>query len=78
MILGAISTYATIAVFPVNMIVIAGIFGSLGIASGVTWVGFGTALQPLIKNAKTVRVFNVTMAGLLVASLYPIVAGAWG
>ena len=38
MILGAISTYATIAAFPVNMIVIAGLFGSLGIASGGTWV----------------------------------------
>jgi threonine/homoserine/homoserine lactone efflux protein len=78
MILGAISTYATIAVFPVNMIVIAGLFGSLGIASGGTWVGFGTALQRVIKNAKAVRVFNVVMALLLVASLYPIVAGAWG
>ena len=78
MALGAISTYATIAVFPLNMIVIATIFGSLGIAGAATWVGVGTALQPLIKNPKAVRVFNVIMALLLVASLYPIVAGAWG
>ncbi len=78
MMLAAISTYATVAVFPFNVIVIAGLFGSFGIASGTTWVGFGTALQRVVKNAKAVRVFNVVMALLLVASLYPIVTGAWG
>ena len=57
---------------------IAGLFGALGIASGSTWVGFGTALQRVVRNTKAVRVFNVVMALLLVASLYPIVVGAWG
>ena len=77
MAVGGISTYAAVAVFPLNVIVIAALFGSLGIASGGLWVGFGTALQQVLKNARAVRVFNLIMALLLVTSLYPIVADAW-
>ncbi len=77
MALGGLSTYAAVAVFPLNVMIVAGLFGSLGIASGGTWVGFGTALQRLISDPKAVRIFNAVMALLLVASLYPIVADAW-
>jgi len=72
MAVGAVSTYAAVAPFPLNMLVIAGLFGVLGLASAGTWLGFGTALQRVLKNPRAVRAFNVTMALLLVASLYPI------
>ncbi len=78
MAVGATSTYAAVATFPFNVLLIAGLFGSLGIASSGTWIGFGSALQRVLRNRKAVRVFNVVMALLLVASLYPIVTGAWG
>ena len=78
MALGGLSTYAAVAAFPLNVMIVAGLFGSLGIASGGTWVGFGTALQRLVRDPKAVRIFNVVMALLLVASLIPIVADAWG
>ena len=74
MAVSAISTYAAIATFPLNAIVIATLFGVLGLASAVTWLGFGAALQPVLKNPRAIRGFNVIMALLLVASLYPIFA----
>jgi threonine/homoserine/homoserine lactone efflux protein len=74
MAVGAISTYAAVAAFPLNVIVIATLFGVLGIASSGTWLGFGAALQRVLTDTRAVRAFNIIMALLLVASLYPIIA----
>ncbi len=74
MAVGAVSTYAAVAPFPLNVVVIAALYGVLGLASAGTWLGFGVALQRVLKNPRAVRVFNVIMALLLVASLYPIIA----
>jgi len=46
----------------------------LGVASSGTWLGFGAALQRVLKDERAVRAFNIVMALLLVASLYPIFA----
>ena len=73
---GAITTYAAFGRFPLNVIVLALIFAILGMASSATWALFGSGLTPLLRNAAAVRAFNVAMALLLVASLYPVVAGA--
>jgi len=77
MALGAMSTYAAVAAFPVNVVLIAGVFGTLGIASSGTWVSFGSGLQRVVRNPRAVRTFNIGMALLLVASLYPIVVDTW-
>lgn len=74
MAVGAVSTYAAVAPFPLNVIVIAALFGVFGLASSGTWLGFGVALQRLLKDPRAVRAFNFIMALLLVASLYPIFA----
>lgn len=74
MAVGAVSTYAAVAPFPLNMIVIAALYCVLGFASSGTWLGFGTALQRFLKDRRAVRAFNIVMALLLVASLYPIFA----
>ena len=74
MAVGAISTYAAVAAFPVNVVIISALFCVLGLASSGAWLGFGAALQPLLKNRRAVRAFNIAMALLLVASLYPIFA----
>lgn len=77
MAVGAISTYAAVAAFPGNVLLIAFLFGSLGILSSATWLGFGTSLRQLLKSPRTVRAVNIAMAVLLVASLRPILADAW-
>ena len=74
MAVGAVSTYAAVAPFPLNVFVIAALFGLFGLASSGTWLGFGAALQRVLKDPRAVRVFNIVMALLLVASLYSIFA----
>jgi threonine/homoserine/homoserine lactone efflux protein len=77
MAVGAVSAYAAVAPFPFNMGLIAFLFGSLGILSSATWLGFGTALKRLLTSPLAVRAVNITMALLLIASLWPILADAW-
>ena len=77
MAVGAVSTYAAVATFPGNVLLITFLFGTLGILSSATWLGFGTSLRQLLKSPRTVRAVNIGMAVLLVASLWPIFADAW-
>ncbi len=77
MAVGAVSTYAAVAVFPLNVLLMAALFGALGTLSSATWLGFGTGLKTLLKSPRAVRAVNVILALLLVASLWPILADAW-
>jgi threonine/homoserine/homoserine lactone efflux protein len=77
MAVGAVSAYAAVAPFPYNMLLIAFLFGSLGVASSATWLGFGTGLKRLLTSSpRAVRAVNIAMALLLVASLWPILSDA--
>ena len=44
----------------------------MGAASITTWTLFGSALRPFLTSPAAVRVFNLVMAALLLASLYPV------
>ena len=44
----------------------------LGIVSTSIWTLFGSALRPVLTSERAVRVFNIVMALLLLASLYPV------
>jgi threonine/homoserine/homoserine lactone efflux protein len=72
MAIGGVTTYAAIATFPWNAMVMAALFGALGLVSSGIWVSFGHGLQRILTSPRAVRVFNWTMAALLVASLYPV------
>jgi threonine/homoserine/homoserine lactone efflux protein len=72
MVIGTITTYAAIASFPWNITIQVGISLFLGAASCTVWALFGTALRPLLSSERTVRIFNIVMAVLLLASLYPV------
>jgi threonine/homoserine/homoserine lactone efflux protein len=72
MVIGTITTYAAIASFPFNILTQTGITLVMGAASTVTWALFGTALRPLLSSERAVRTFNIVMALLLLASLYPV------
>lgn len=75
MVVGAVATYAAIASFPYNMIIMACTFGLFGLASSWTWVMFGSGLRRLLRTPKAVRIFNVAMGVLLVATLIPVFFG---
>lgn len=71
---GASASYAALAVFPVNMAVMAVLFAVVGTLSALAWAWFGSGLRALLRRRGTVRAFNIVMALLLVASIYPVIA----
>ena len=44
----------------------------LGALSCTAWALFGSALRPILTSPGAVRAFNIVMALLLLASLYPV------
>jgi threonine/homoserine/homoserine lactone efflux protein len=72
MVIGTITAYAAIASFPLNIMIQSVISFLMGVSSCITWTLFGTALRPLLSSERAVRAFNILMAVLLLASLYPV------
>ncbi|MBR0751513.1 LysE family translocator [Bradyrhizobium jicamae] len=71
-VIGTITAYAAIAQFPVNIAIQTVISLLVGTVSTVVWALFGTALRPVLTSERLVRGFNILMAILLLASLYPV------
>jgi threonine/homoserine/homoserine lactone efflux protein len=72
MVIGTITAYAAIADFPWNILMQVIISLFMGAVSCVAWALFGSALRPWLTSPRTVRAFNIVMAILLLASLYPV------
>jgi len=71
-IIGTITAYAAIASFPFNIVIQVLTFLAMGTASITIWTLFGSALRPFLTSPRAVRAFNLAMAALLLASLYPV------
>lgn len=70
MALGAVTTYTTPkANFPLQVFVIALIFAIIAFPSVALWAVFGRSLSHALRSQLALRIFNYTMAALLVASL---------
>lgn len=76
MAVGAMAAFAPRSGYPFNEIIIAFVFATLGTVSAGTWAIFGTKLRSLLKTPRALKVFNLVMAVLLVASLFPVFAEA--
>jgi threonine/homoserine/homoserine lactone efflux protein len=76
MVIGTITAYAAIAAFPWNIAIQVALSLVLGAVSCTVWALFGSSLRPLLKSRAAVRAFNIVMALLLLASLYPVLADA--
>jgi threonine/homoserine/homoserine lactone efflux protein len=74
MAIGAITTYTPQENFVVNVLLIAALFALVNCPSVGLWTVAGSLLRNWLNNARALRVFNIGMALLLVASLYPIFA----
>jgi len=72
MVIGTITAYAAIASFPWNIVIQVVISLLMGAVSCVVWALFGSALRPWLTSPRAVRAFNIVMAILLLASLYPV------
>jgi threonine/homoserine/homoserine lactone efflux protein len=76
MVIGTITAYAGIASFPWNITIQVILSLVQGAVSSSAWALFGSALRPLLTSPQVVRTFNIVMAILLLASLYPVFADA--
>jgi threonine/homoserine/homoserine lactone efflux protein len=72
MVIGTITAYAAIARFPWNIAIQTGLALVLGTVSTSIWTLFGSALRPVLTSERAVRIFNIVMAILLLASLIPV------
>ena len=72
MVIGTITAYAAIAAFPWNIAIQVALSLLLGALSCTAWALFGTRAAPGPDLARAVRAFNIVMAVLLLASLYPV------
>jgi threonine/homoserine/homoserine lactone efflux protein len=77
MAVGIAAAYVPEQGYFLNMLVATAVCGLINLPSVGMWVMFGTALRGVMKRPGAVRAFNLTMAALLVASLYPILEDAW-
>ena len=76
MVIGTITAYAGIASFPWNIVIQVLLSLLLGTLSCAAWALFGSALRPILTSPVAVRAFNIVMALLLLASLYPVLMDA--
>lgn len=76
MVIGTITAYAGIASFPWNIGIQVLLSLLLGTVSTSAWAISGSSLRSLMTSPRIVRAFNIVMAALLLASLYPVFMGA--
>jgi threonine/homoserine/homoserine lactone efflux protein len=69
----AMATYTNPNQYLVTVVVVTLIFGAVNIPSVGTWAAFGAVLRRFLADPKLCRIFNITMALALVASLWPLV-----
>jgi threonine/homoserine/homoserine lactone efflux protein len=72
MAIGAATTYTPEGSGSQTVLILAGTFMLVGAPCSAAWAGFGQAMRRFLDKPVVLRVFNVTMAVLLVASLYPL------
>jgi threonine/homoserine/homoserine lactone efflux protein len=72
MVIGTITAYAGIASFPWNIAIQVALCLLLGVVSTSIWTLSGSSLRSLMTSQRSVRTFNILMAALLLASLFPV------
>jgi threonine/homoserine/homoserine lactone efflux protein len=75
MALTAISAYAPKSQGWVGVLAVAGVFGIINLPSTGAWAVLGAKMRRFLSDPLRLRTFNIVAALLLVASLYPMVAG---
>jgi threonine/homoserine/homoserine lactone efflux protein len=71
--LGAMALYVRPERAVGDILQVSAVFGIVNLPCVSTWAGFGHGLRNFLHDAVKVRVFNIVMAALLVASIVPMV-----
>ncbi|MCD2181843.1 LysE family translocator [Rhizobium sp. GN54] len=72
MAVSAMATYTEPAHYTMSVLLVGVAFALVNFPSVSTWAGFGSVLREWLSVPARLRAFNVTMALLLVASLWPM------
>ena len=67
----AVATYTVPSDFVRTVLLVATVFGLTSLFATGSWMFFGSVLRRMLQRPFALRAFNLTMAALLVASLYP-------
>ena len=70
----AMTAYTSSQTYLFSVAVIVVVFTLINLPSVSIWCVFGTSMRGFLSDAKRLRVFNVSMAVLLVISLWPMLA----
>jgi threonine/homoserine/homoserine lactone efflux protein len=70
--ISANATYGIVGRPFLSAVIVAGAFALCSVPSNGIWVMFGAGLRKVLCDPKTLRIFNVAMAVLLIASLAPL------
>jgi len=57
----------------IGAVIVAAVFAVVNLPSVTIWAWLGVQVRRLLSTARSLRIFNITMAALLVLSLYPVV-----
>ncbi|WP_299806724.1 LysE family translocator [uncultured Shewanella sp.] len=72
--IGAIAAFTSMSqTLAPQVLTISLVFFVVALPSAFVWLGFGVALKRILKNQKQQKIFNVTMALLLVLSILPMI-----
>ncbi|MGF6174180.1 LysE family translocator [Ensifer sp. 4252] len=72
MAVSAMATYTGGESYVVSVLVVGLVFALVNVPSVSTWAGFGSALRQWLSEPSRLKWFNITMAVLLVVSLWPM------
>ena len=68
----AMSTYLPARAQPADVLAVALLFGVINLPCVACWAGGGAALRRFLQDPLRLRIFNISMALALLASLYPM------
>jgi threonine/homoserine/homoserine lactone efflux protein len=68
----AMATYTTEQFYFASVLIVGLAFALVNVPSVSTWAGFGSALRTWLSDPNRLKWFNITMALLLVLSLWPM------
>lgn len=69
----AMGAYTDPGHYWLTMVIVAAVFGILTAPSCAIWAGMGVGLRRWLSDPTRLKVFNIVMAVLLVASLWPLI-----
>lgn len=72
MALGMAAAYVPPQNYLANLLISVLVFGLLNAPCVFAWTVFGVSLRRLLDRPRTLRAFNIAMAALLIASLFPL------